>query len=112
MLLFPTGDTLHVAHEMRCDYADDHQTGDEDGEGVGSVIQMLGIMVLTCFKILIEHDLLAPESVIKNIPVCSLILIELMTRNAIDFAGEHSNIRFIERLSGCVMRTRLSLKIM
>jgi hypothetical protein len=34
----------------------------EDGEGVREIIEMIGLMVLTSFEMLNEHDLFKPDS--------------------------------------------------
>lgn len=39
---------------------------------------MIGVMVLTCFDILTEHDLFKPNSEIKNIEILSLILLQFL----------------------------------
>jgi hypothetical protein len=39
---------------------------------------MLSVMTLTCFDVLSEHNLLTPDSAIKNIPIMSLLILEFL----------------------------------
>lgn len=59
----------------------DFSVGNEDGEGVKAIVDMIGVMVLTCYDVLAEHDLLKPDSDVKNIPIISLMLIEFVEGN-------------------------------
>ena len=46
---------------------------------------MLGIMVLTTYDMLSEHDLFKPDSEIKNIGIMSLLILEFLLVEACDF---------------------------
>lgn len=50
----------------------------EDGDGVKEIINMIGVMVLTTYDMLSEHDLLKPESEIKNVGIVSLLMLEFL----------------------------------
>ena len=58
--------------------------GNEDGDGVKAIINMLGVMVLTTFEMLSEHDLFKPDSEIKNLPIICLMLLEFVENEACD----------------------------
>ncbi|KAG9239266.1 hypothetical protein BJ875DRAFT_479592 [Amylocarpus encephaloides] len=57
----------------------------ESGLGVKGIINMTGVMALTCLDVLLEHDLLKPDSEVKNIPIICLMMIELLEGVAADF---------------------------
>jgi hypothetical protein len=52
--------------------------GNEDGDSVKAITQMLGLMVLTCYSVLSEHSLFKPDSEVKNIGIMSLLLLEFI----------------------------------
>ena len=52
--------------------------GIDDADGIREVVNMIGVMVLTCYDILAEHDLFKPDSEIKNLEIISLILIQFL----------------------------------
>jgi hypothetical protein len=56
----------------------------EDGEGTKRIINMLGVMILTSFEMLSEHNLFKPDSEIKNIPIICLILLDFVEHEASD----------------------------
>jgi hypothetical protein len=49
---------------------------------------MLGVMILTTYDMLCEHDLFKPDSEIKNIGIISLLLLEFLQVEACDFDCE------------------------
>jgi hypothetical protein len=54
----------------------------EDGDGTKEIINMLGVMTLTTFEMLSEHDLFKPDSEIKNIPIICLMLLDFVENEA------------------------------
>jgi len=54
----------------------------EDGDGTKEIIDMLGVMILTTFEMLSEHDLFQADSEIKNIPIICLMLLEFVENEA------------------------------
>ena len=52
--------------------------GNEDGDSVEAVAEMLGFMLLTSNAALSEHSLFKPESEVKNIDIISLLLLEFI----------------------------------
>lgn len=54
----------------------DFSTDNEDGDSVKEIAGMLGLMVLTAYSALLEHDLLKPDSEIKNLGIISLMMVE------------------------------------
>ena len=56
----------------------------EDGEGVHEIIEVIGLMALTSFEMLSEHDLFKPDSEIKTIGIVCLLLLEFLN----DWAGD------------------------
>jgi hypothetical protein len=56
----------------------------EDGPGTKAVVNMLGLMILTSYDILSEHNLLKPESEVKNIEITSLLILEFLSAWAVD----------------------------
>jgi hypothetical protein len=63
----------------------------EDGEGIKAIIDMLGVMILSTFEMLAEHNLFKPDSEIRNIPIICLMLLDFVENEASD----------CERLWGC-----------
>jgi uncharacterized protein YwqG len=49
---------------------------------------MLGVMILTTFDILSEHDLFKPDSEIKNIGIVSLLILEFLLVAACNFESD------------------------
>jgi len=55
--------------------------GNEDGEGIREIVDMLGTMVLTTYAVLAEHSLLKPDSPdnkIRNIGIVSLLMFQFL----------------------------------
>lgn len=52
--------------------------GNEDGDSVEAVAEMLGFMLLTSNVALSEHSLFKPESEVKNIDIIRLLLLEFI----------------------------------
>jgi hypothetical protein len=52
--------------------------GNEDGDSVEAVAEMLGLMLLTSNAALPEHSLFKPELEVKNIDIISLLLLEFI----------------------------------
>jgi hypothetical protein len=51
----------------------------EDGPGVKTVVDMLGLMILTSYDVLSEHNLLKSDSELKNIEIMSLLILEFLS---------------------------------
>lgn len=47
----------------------------DDSFRIGEIVEEFGLMILTSLEMLSEHNLLAPDSPVKNIPVILLILL-------------------------------------
>jgi hypothetical protein len=56
----------------------DDLKGNEDGDSVKSIAQLLGLIVLTSYSVLSEHSLFKPDSKVKNIGIMSLLLLEFI----------------------------------
>jgi hypothetical protein len=51
-------------------------------------MDMLGLMIFTCFDILSEHGLFKPNDEIKNIEICVLIVLEFLVKDCVDYEIE------------------------
>jgi len=56
----------------------------DDGEGTIEIVKMLGVMVLTSFEVLREHDLFKPDSTVKNIGIIVLLILDFLESDAVD----------------------------
>lgn len=65
-----------------------HELDTDDADSVHEIINMLGLMIFTCFSVLAEHDLFKPDSEVKNIEICCLILLEFLVKDCVDFEIE------------------------
>jgi hypothetical protein len=52
--------------------------GNDDGDSVKEIANMMGTMVLTCYAVLAEHSLFKPDSEVKNISIMSLLMLEFI----------------------------------
>ncbi|KUJ09407.1 uncharacterized protein LY89DRAFT_657758 [Mollisia scopiformis] len=60
----------------------------ENSPSVKEIIDMLGLMTLTVFDVLSEHDLLKPGSEIKNLEIICLIILDFIVKDCGDFEIE------------------------
>ncbi|XMA16277.1 hypothetical protein WAI453_009068 [Rhynchosporium graminicola] len=59
--------------------------GNEDGDRVTEIAQIVGTMILTTFDVPKEHDLFKPDSEVVNIGIVSLLMLHLFKQKAMDF---------------------------
>jgi hypothetical protein len=76
------------------------------------IVNMFGTMLLTSFDMLSEHGLLAADSLIPNIGILSLLMIEFIqgTAGDLDIAWAHEVVRVLDK-AGIELKPRKEVRV-